>query len=612
MDQFNIDNSYPIIREIGKGGTGTVFLAYHTRLEKYVVLKRLKQSVPQQFLRHEVDILKKLHHSNLPQVYDYIQTPNGVYSVMDYIEGRTLAEYISAGVRPSQREVSLWLWEMAYALQYLHGQSTPIFHCDIKPENIIITPEGHAILIDFGVSLVGYHDRLTGISPVYASPEQVRLAGELVSQQTPDVTLDGRTDLYSLGATFFHLMSGRSPTPNRGGAPLTDLGLPYSEAITQLIDSMLEEDRENRPADARRVRRLLDRQELRDRRYRLLLICQIGSIVLSGLLLGLGVYFLIWGGAQRQTEQFTAVMEQLQRATEENNAPRAKALGETLLAEMAYQKQLNARPEDRARVLALLGDLAFAEGRYAYAASYYRRAMEVSEEQKSLYFRSELIALARDGSVAEAQERMNLYGAALLTPEDYLLSSATLAARTGDHARCLRDVERLLAQTEDRELRAQAALTAASAVTSVAERIGWLEQAASASDSRNVLRELVAAYAELGLSGDEPEMLARALDGYRRLLDTPYPAKNDRINYAILLRAKGEADRALQWLKAIELDYPDDSGALTYMAFLYHELGDSSSAAVYCRKALQAWRNGLNTDDELYQQLVVLAERYGL
>ena len=88
VSQGLIDNKYQIIKEIGSGGTGVVYLAYHHNLKKYVVLKKIKQwTMTQDMFRREADLLKNLHHTYLPQVYDFITVGSDIYTVIDYIEG---------------------------------------------------------------------------------------------------------------------------------------------------------------------------------------------------------------------------------------------------------------------------------------------------------------------------------------------------------------------------------------------------------------------------------------------------------------------------------------------------------------------------------------------
>ena len=255
-----LNGSYRVLQPIGKGGMGTVYLAYHIRLEKYVVIKALPiTAVKEQDLRTETDILKNLHHPNLPQVYDFFSDNTAVYTVMDYVEGVTLETYINERYPCSEELLQHWLEQLADVLNYLHSRTPPILHCDIKPGNIIITPAGDAVLIDFNVSLALGQGRLLGVSPRYASPEQMQMATDMVYGQLTENVLRPSTDVYSLAASFYHLMSGIQPSARQRPQPLQDLGLGYSEGLCRLLDQCLQFDPALRPADGKQLLRAVHR-----------------------------------------------------------------------------------------------------------------------------------------------------------------------------------------------------------------------------------------------------------------------------------------------------------------------------------------------------------------
>ena len=112
-----IDNKYQIIREIGAGGTGVVYLAFHTTLRKYVVLKKIKNGTfNEDMLRKEADLLKNLHHTYLPTVYDYIAVGQDVYTVIDYIEGSSMEDIITSGQIPDMPTIKRWFTQLAEVL----------------------------------------------------------------------------------------------------------------------------------------------------------------------------------------------------------------------------------------------------------------------------------------------------------------------------------------------------------------------------------------------------------------------------------------------------------------------------------------------------------------
>ena len=149
-----IAGNYRILQEIGRGGTGTVFLGYHQHLRKYVVLKETRLSIgDERVIRRETDILKNLHHMYLPQVYDFLIDGSNVITVLDYVEGSDLSRYPCGPENLSEEVLLKWLEQMAEVLAYLHSNQVPVIHSDIKPGNVIIRPNGDICLIDFNIQI---------------------------------------------------------------------------------------------------------------------------------------------------------------------------------------------------------------------------------------------------------------------------------------------------------------------------------------------------------------------------------------------------------------------------------------------------------------------------
>ena len=150
-----INNTYRILNPIGSGGLGTIYLAYHENLRKYVVVKKIRSNGTNlAACRIEADILKSLHHRFLPQVYDFISVDEGVFTVMDYVSGKDMQYYLDQGWRFTQEQLMFWLRQLCDVLSYLHTRPVPIIHCDIKPANIMITESEDICLIDFNISFL--------------------------------------------------------------------------------------------------------------------------------------------------------------------------------------------------------------------------------------------------------------------------------------------------------------------------------------------------------------------------------------------------------------------------------------------------------------------------
>ena len=177
-----LNGIYRIIEPIGHGGLGVVYLAYHEHLQKYVVVKKIKAHLTESVnCRAEVDILKGLHHQFLPQVYDFVQIENSIFTVMDYISGHDLKYYLDAGYAFEEEQLWIWLRQLCEVLEYLHTRTPKIIHCDIKPGNIMIRESGDVCLIDFNISLDGENNKkLVGVSSMYAAPEQIHKADMII------------------------------------------------------------------------------------------------------------------------------------------------------------------------------------------------------------------------------------------------------------------------------------------------------------------------------------------------------------------------------------------------------------------------------------------------
>lgn len=259
-----IASTYEVIKEIGSGGGGIVYLATHLRLDKKVVLKadRRKITAKPELLRREVDILKNLTHSYIPKVYDFFVENETVYTVMDFIEGESLDKVLKRGEKIPQAQVIEWGKELLEALDYLHSPthgSPPrgFVHSDIKPANLMLTPFGKICLIDFNIALALGEENVIGCSAGYASPEHygidysgqsdhsgettVLLSEEEMSESVSasfsskkKIVPDVRSDIYSTGATLYHLLSGRRPARDANMVtPLT------TDEVSPLISAII-------------------------------------------------------------------------------------------------------------------------------------------------------------------------------------------------------------------------------------------------------------------------------------------------------------------------------------------------------------------------------------
>lgn len=208
-----LQNRYHILHPLGRGGMGAVYIANDTRFDTKVAVKETllgDNGECRAAFAREAKMLNQMRHPALSHVIDYFEQDLGQYLVMQFIEGESLADALKSRLQMQQGPyptglVMEWADQLLDALDYLHNQKPSVLHQDIKPENIILTPEGRVILVDFGLARIKISDdesynSLVGYTPPYASPEQ--LEGK---------DIDPRSDLFSLAVTLYQLLVGELP-----------------------------------------------------------------------------------------------------------------------------------------------------------------------------------------------------------------------------------------------------------------------------------------------------------------------------------------------------------------------------------------------------------------
>lgn len=415
---------YQIESMIGEGGGGEVYRAWHTRLQTYVVLKRIREEIVGKITsRAEADILKGLKHSYLPQIYDFVEDENGVFTVMDFVQGQPLSAVLrQQGALPQQRVIK-YATQLCEAVAYLHSRRPAIIHSDIKPANIMITPEDNICLIDFNIALVfsGGGTVPIGATDGYAPPEQYsdlqmkRLLNYYSAQQraqnatgvdtelvqtlldeemptmvggTPVATVEDpgvamlpagavspAMDIYSIGATVYHMVAGKLPPcsilqiqPLAGMKPK-----PVGPGLAYVVDRAMEKTPARRFASVEQMLHILRNSKAFDARYKK----QRAAEVLTGIGTAVGVLaaiaLMLTGVLTMRRERldsYYSLVHQAEQVTRPADQARLEELVAQAVALLPHQAEAY-----RTKALYL-----YQTGQYDVCTSYAVQALNTLEE----------------------------------------------------------------------------------------------------------------------------------------------------------------------------------------------------------------------------------------
>ena len=482
-----LNNTYKIIEQLGSGGGGIVFKAYHMRLEKYVAVKLIKEEILGAVNeRAEADILKRLKHEGLPQVYDFIIDGSDVYTVMEFIDGCSLFDEIVKHGKISYKQSLEWSKQICAAAAYLHTRKPPIIHSDIKPQNIMITSEGKICLIDFNISSVfGGGIYTVGSSDGYSPPEQYIAradkaakfklnksanynretqllvdddATEIIDDETEIISemqidndktedshttdntiIDVRSDVYSIGAVMYSMVTGMKPCNSRKNVtPLKKIDANIPEAFVHIIEKAMSKEKEKRFSSAEEMLKALNNINKLDKRYKRMALRQEIAFIFCVALLAGSIISVISGYRLMQTESADKLNEYISVFNEMNISENYSEFDNIFSSavseypnsvELHYYKALmlyKSQNYDEAQlyinenllnnifelsneiqsdIYFISADILFRQENYSEAAEYYKNAVEFNTESADIY-RDYAISLARIGDTSNAENIM--------------------------------------------------------------------------------------------------------------------------------------------------------------------------------------------------------------
>lgn len=296
-----IDGKYKILNKVGQGGMSIVYLAMNEKANKQWAIKEVRKDGVKDFelikqgLIVETDMLKKLSHPSLPSIVDVIEDDDTFLIVMDYIQGNPLSKTLEEYGAQSQENVVEWAKQLCDVLGYLHSRKPPIIYRDMKPANVMLKPDGSITLIDFGTAREYKSKNIADTTCLgtigYAAPEQFGGMGQT----------DARTDIYCLGATLYHLVTGMNPCePPYEIRPIRQINPALSSGLEKIIIKCTQRDPNARYQSCAELMYDLEHFDEMDNTYRRKMKFHLGIFITSVILtMGFGCV-AIWGNSSAE------------------------------------------------------------------------------------------------------------------------------------------------------------------------------------------------------------------------------------------------------------------------------------------------------------------------
>lgn len=309
-----VDGKYKILSEIGHGGMSVVYMAINEKANKTWAIKEVRKDGVMDFeavkqgLIVETELLKKLKHPNLPSIVDVIEDEHTFLIVMDYIEGNPLSKALEEFGAQPQEYVIEWARQLCDVLGYLHSRTPSIIYRDMKPSNIMLKPDGNLTLIDFGTAREFKEKNLADTTCLgtvgYAAPEQFGGMGQT----------DARTDIYCLGATLYHLVTGYNPSePPYEIKPIRDINPNLSSGLERILLKCVQRNPQDRYQSCAELMYALEHYEEIDDRYRKKQKRKLGGFLTAAVLtvvFGVSGIVLNQAAKSKATDNYDSILEE--------------------------------------------------------------------------------------------------------------------------------------------------------------------------------------------------------------------------------------------------------------------------------------------------------------
>lgn len=316
-----VDGKYKILNKVGQGGMSVVYLAMNEKANKQWAVKEVRKDgikdfeVVKQGLVAETDILKKLSHPHLPSIIDVIDTEDSFIIIMDYIQGNSLNKALDEYGAQPQEYVIDWAKQLCDVLGYLHSRTPAIIYRDMKPANIMLKPDGNVTLIDFGTAREFKEKNLADTTCLgtvgYAAPEQFGGMGQT----------DARTDIYCLGATLYHLVTGMNPCePPYEIKPIREINPALSSGLERILLKCTQRDPNDRYQSAAELMYALEHYEEIDDIYRKKQKKKFGLFLTTALLTVVFALTSVWGffsAENKKSENYDNILKNIETVAED-------------------------------------------------------------------------------------------------------------------------------------------------------------------------------------------------------------------------------------------------------------------------------------------------------
>ena len=650
--QKYIANTYEVIAQIGMGNSGIVYKARHRNLDKFVVLKKIKaNAINIADNRAEADVLKNLKHAYLPQVMDFVEDNGDIYTVMEFISGNSFKQYLDAGTAFPEKSEIIWMKQVAATLCYLHNQKPPIIHSDLKPGNIMLTNSGNVCLIDFNISFsLGGNGFVNGYTKNYASPEQIRAWKYNQTQPNPSLRkkIDKRSDIYSMGATFYHIVTGSKPMPDDNGyvQDIREKKPEMNQLFGAVIMKCLEPDLKKRYQRTEDVLYDLQTMAQRSKEYRSLLRKQkiISGVLAGGMILFAGLalagYFRIDSEKMARYEDNVAQEEKCikngdydqldeyyQQAVKlypgKMDAYLQKALA--LNRQKEYEDCINfintnilnsksvMNDDSEDSVYYLLGDCYSQLEDYEQAAEYYNSAIEANPENGN-YYRDGAIIEAYCGNTDKAQELMETAKEKGLDTTEVNYVDGEIKYSKGDYEdarsifqKCIEDSDDAYIQMRSYIMEAKCIDKQDDSVDGKKRKMKLLKKAKKELPKENnigILEELAQTYSDLGNDTGDIDYYQKALSVFEQIQSQGMGNYSTGYNISVLYQNMGDYDSAERELMQLLDNYGEDYKTYKSLAFLEgyrqeqltKEQRDYSKFKEYYEKAYDLYQSQLSSN----------------